>query len=245
MRCQKSLVCFLLILGLVWLAWGGQTREAVLFEELMNQTTNSWCVNSEVFSAAVNTNMLELSRIGTPSAKAYGRRWLLALADLPVSTNSHHVYCMWITKKTRCLFGAGRRYLDVDSTNLWLSVATELGRIKSSQTTESAIEAKYMTVQEESPGSILVSGFPQGYYDEVEKLGAERESASRLQSLIIDWIGKRGLPRLPSEDRLSICCELELRAGLTASETMRLRQNAQLLGKDNGDFVMPSLMLRE
>ena len=64
-------------------------------------------------------------------------------------------------------------------------------------------------------------------------------------SVIIDWIGKRGLPRLPSEDRLSICCELELRAGLTASETMRLRQNAQLLGKDNGDFVMPSLMLRE
>ena len=138
---------------------------------------------------------------------------------------------MWITKKTRSLFGAGRRYLDVDSTNLWLSVATELGRIKSSQTTESAIEAKYMTVQEESPGSILVSGFPQGYYDEVEKLGAERESASRLQSLIIDWVGRRGLPQLPDEDRCRICSVLEANARLTESEAMQLRHNANLAYK--------------
>ena len=201
---------------------GDDSTAKAIYDELVCGTTNTWCVSQTGFREVSNTNIMRLAMMETDEARGYGREWLRTLAALPIPTNTSVAYRLWLGEKSAWLRGSGRRYLDAGSTNLWYAVADALGRLRDSQKSESEIRRAYQPVPSVETAVNVVSGFPAEYYEEMRVLTAQDEASAALGSVVVNWFGRYGLPKLAGEERANVCSNLIRRARLTDLERTRL-----------------------
>lgn len=203
-------------------AYGDSSDATAIYDELVYGTTNAWGVGQTAFRNVSNTNMMRLAKIGTAEARTYGREWLRTLSGLPIPTNTPATYRLWLGEKSAWLRGASRRYLDADCTNLWYAVADALGRLRDCKKSEADIAQAYQAGSSSVTAVDVGSGFPSGYYEEIRVLMAQEEASTAIGSIVVNWFGRYGLPRLPAEERTNVSSNLFIRARLTATERQKL-----------------------
>ena len=210
------------------LACSAESSAAV--EHLMATTTNSWGRSIVDFQTAANSNMAVLARMKTTEATEGREAWLVHLMSLAVPTNTHAEYKVWLSEKASWLFGAGRSFGGPQNTNLWLSAAAAMGRIRHEMTTREELLARAHAEclrQERSAfdeGRIFIAtSLPDWYFDESAHLMDQECAVEKMLSALIEHFAKRGMTRIPLQSRLDLYTNIVEKAILNESECRRLR----------------------
>lgn len=199
-------------------------------ERLMEGTTNSWGKSIDDFRVVANSNMSVLAKMKTAEATAERETWLVCLMSLAIPTNTYDGYKAWISEKASWLFGAGRSFGEPKNTNLWLSAAAEIGRIRHGMTTREALRARVHAecLQQEhavrDDGRVFIStSFPDWYFDESAHLTDQEYAIETMFSALIEHFAKRGMTRVPLSSRWNLYTNIVEKANLNESECRRLR----------------------
>ena len=205
------------------------TSSADPIREGLFASTNYWGRNVDRFLDQSNAaaDMMRRSQIRT--ANTTWSDWYAALLDLPVPTNSVEEYRTWLNVKARCLAGYSKRILNPMHTNLWMKYAAVYGDIRagvrSSKSLLTEAKALFPFDQTMTWNKTFENGvaMKKWLWRQSEWDAAREKALGEMWFGISEYIGTRGISKLPDDVREEFLAEFERRARLNESERAQIR----------------------
>lgn len=218
----KKIVCGVVSIMLVacFVAARGELEEDIL-ERLRIQTTNSWGICMSDYHLAVETNMAELARLRTGSARQMMKVWYMEMLDFAVPTNSYSSYGEWQAEKSSHIAAFSRFFTGVDCTDTWLHVADVHAHLATEMKLVAEIKSNAMAQAATETLETLGSN-KAAMQEEFDHLADQEKAADSIKWALVDQFGLKGIPRLPVSDRWIFCSNYVERAMLPASDAERI-----------------------
>ena len=191
-------------------------------------STNYWGQNVHRFLNQSNTpvDMRRCSQIRTP--KTTWSDWYAVLLDLPVPTNTVEEYRTWLNVKVDCLAGYSKRILNPMHTNLWMKYAAVYGDVRASVRSSKSLlaEAKALfpaACTAKFNGDDVEVAMKKWLWKQSEWDAAREKALGEMWFGISEYIGAKGISKLPDDVREEFLAEFERRARLNESERAQIR----------------------
>ena len=216
----------LLAISLVTAIAGAATpSSADTIREGLFASTNYWGRNVDQFLSQSNAavNMSRRSQVRT--AKTTWSEWYAVLLDLPVPTNTVEEYKTWLNVKASCLAGYSKRILNPMHTNLWMKYAAVYGDVRAGVRSSKSLlaEAKALFPVTRTMTFENDVARKQWLWKQSEWQTARENALGMMWFGIVEYIGGRGISKLPEDVREEFLAGFENRARLNEAERARIR----------------------
>jgi len=192
-------------------------------------STNYWGRDVDRFLGQSNATVAMMRSRGLTSAdKTALCDWYAVLLDLPVSTNSVAEYKAWLNVKASCLAGYSKRVLNPMYTNLWMKYASIYGDVRAGVRSSKTLlaEAKALFPADctaKFDGDNVEVAMKKWLWKQSEWDAAREKALGMMWFGISEYIGARGISKLPAGVREEFLAEFERRARLNESERAQIR----------------------
>lgn len=221
----------LLAISLVTAITGAATpSSADPIREGLFASTNYWGRDVDRFLGQSNATVAMMRSRGLTKANKIALcDWYSVLLDLPVSTNTVEEYKTWLNVKASCLAGYSKRVLNPMYTNLWMKYAAVYGDVRagvrSSKSLLSEAKALFpfdrtMTWNMTFENDVARKKW---LWEQSEWDAAREKALGTMWFGISEYIGARGISKLPADVREPFLTEFERRARLNESERAQIR----------------------
>ena len=187
--------------------------------------TNYWGVDLKSFRSHVNTNMALMSSLSPSESRELLREWYRILLDLHIPTNGVSDYKCWLQQKARGLSGCSQSILAPECTNLWMRSADFSRELFTSFRRRDEILAEANLKFSENYVSFTNSVRRQRWIWDQNDFQTARERAFDILNFgLVEDIGLRGIPRLPSDVRWTFYSNFVERACLDEGDRSKIRK---------------------
>lgn len=233
----------LLAISLVTAITGAATpSSADPIREGLFASTNYWARNVDRFREQSNASVDMWRRSQIRTANTTWSDWYAALLDLPVPTNTVEEYRTWLNVKARCLAGYSKRILNPMYTNLWMKYAAAYGDVRAGVRSSKSLlsEAKALFPADctaKFDGDTVEVAMKKWLWKQSEWDAAREKALGEMWFGISEYIGAKGISKLPDDVREEFLAEFERQARLNESERARIR--AEIDSRVNSHKVEP------
>lgn len=219
---MKSCVALLLAVGATA---GGLANEIETYRAGLFDATNHWGIDVKAFREQVRANLAPLRSMRVPEADAILCDWYKVELDLPVPTNTVRAYMVWLEQKARCLSGGGYAFQTSECSNLMMRAASFrseiLSHFKDQEFLLAEREKNRKEIQERFANTVSSYCWV-GNQDQLQM--ARENAAEEMRFGLVEFIGKRNIPRLPREGRWSFYSNFVERACLDEKDRAEIRR---------------------
>ena len=206
-------------------------------------STNYWARNVDRFRELSDASVDMWRRSQIRTANTTWSDWYAALLDLPVPTNTVEEYRTWLNVKARCLAGYSKRILNPMYTNLWMKYAAVYGDVRAGVRGSKSLLAEAKALFPFNQAMTWNKTFENGVamkkwlWKQSEWDAAREKALGEMWFGISEYIGAKGISKLPDDVREEFLAEFERQARLNESERARIR--AEIDSRVNSHKVEP------
>ncbi len=213
----KMAVCLSLVFFL-------QMSTATTIEEASAQamsSTNFWGVSLAEYRSRVAESVPFLATNGTQSARQALCDWYVSLAGFSSPTNSVAGYGMWLEEQVMALSAYSRFLLDSQFTNAWKAAACRLGALRDGVPTKDDLRIgvkNRLFVDGLLVGDNTVREIKEDFLKEQDFVFARQSASDILARPVVNVFGRKGIPRLPIDERSAFASNYVNTARLSTEE---------------------------
>lgn len=188
-------------------------------------STNYWGRDVNRFLDKSNATAVMMRRGWTKTSDTALCDWYAVVLDLQVPTNTLEEYKTWLNVKADCLSGYSKCMLNPMYTNLWMKYAAVYGDIRANlRSPESLLaEAKALFPVTRTMTFENDVARKQWLWKQSEWQTARENALGMMWFGIVEYIGGRGISKLPEDVREEFLAGFENRARLNEAERARIR----------------------